>query len=42
MTSSPAKIEVDELLAAARAKAKTEDFGDDWFLEPLEIGRAHV
>ena len=37
MTSSPAKIEVDELLAAARAKAKTEDFGDDWFLEPLGV-----
>ena len=30
-------LEIDALLAAARAKAGTQDFGDDWFLEPLGI-----
>jgi hypothetical protein len=30
-------LQVDELLAAARAKAGSEDVGDDWFLEPLSV-----
>ena len=28
---------VDELMAAARAKAGTDDFGDEWFREPLGV-----
>ncbi|WP_028926563.1 sulfotransferase family protein [Pseudonocardia acaciae] len=28
-------LRVDELLAAARAKAGSDEFGDEWFLEPL-------
>jgi hypothetical protein len=31
------KLEVDALLAAATAKAKTDAFGDLWFLEPLNV-----
>jgi hypothetical protein len=30
-------LSVDALLAAARAKAGRDDFGDDWFLEPLGV-----
>lgn len=30
-------LSVDGLLDAARAKTGLDDFGDDWFLEPLEI-----
>lgn len=30
-------LTVDELLAAARAKAELDEFGDDWFLEPLAV-----
>lgn len=30
-------LDVDALLAAARAKAGRADFGDDWFLEPLGV-----
>lgn len=32
-----AVLRVDDLLAAARAKAKSTDVGDDWFLEPLGV-----
>ncbi|MDP9183840.1 MAG: sulfotransferase [Actinomycetota bacterium] len=31
------KLEVDALLAAATAKAKSDAFGDMWFLEPLTV-----
>lgn len=37
MTTETAALDVDELLAAARAKARLDDFGDDWFLEPLQV-----
>jgi hypothetical protein len=30
-------IAVDELLAGARAKAGNDDFGDEWFVEPLSM-----
>ena len=30
-------LQVDELLRAARAKAGSDDVGDDWFLEPLSV-----
>ncbi len=30
-------IAIDDLLRAAKAKAKHDDFGDDWFLEPLGV-----
>jgi Sulfotransferase family len=30
-------IQVDELLAAARAKTGLDEFGDDWFVEPLRV-----
>ncbi|MCW2600191.1 MAG: hypothetical protein JWM02_2020 [Frankiales bacterium] len=30
-------LNVDSLLTAAKAKAKSEEFGDDWFLEPLGV-----
>ena len=30
-------IKVDALLEAAKAKAKYDAFGDDWFLEPLGV-----
>jgi hypothetical protein len=30
-------LSVDELLDAARAKAGSDDIGDDWFLEPLAV-----
>ncbi|EFQ82333.1 hypothetical protein HMPREF0063_12495 [Aeromicrobium marinum DSM 15272] len=32
-----AALDVDDLLAAARAKTGLDDFGDDWFLEPLRV-----
>ena len=31
------KLEVDALLEAATAKAKSDAFGDMWFLEPLGV-----
>lgn len=40
MTTAPTAagaLSVDELLDAARAKTGLQDFGDDWFLEPLGI-----
>ncbi|MFP5220258.1 MAG: sulfotransferase family protein [Actinomycetes bacterium] len=30
-------LSVDELLATAKAKAGSDDVGDDWFLEPLTV-----
>lgn len=30
-------LSVDELLATARAKAGSDDVGDDWFVEPLSV-----
>ena len=30
-------LKVDALLAAAKAKAKSDELGDDWFLEPLGV-----
>jgi sulfotransferase family protein len=30
-------LRVDDLLAAARAKAGSAEFGDEWFLEPLRV-----
>lgn len=30
-------LKVDELVAAARAKAGVDDFGDEWFREPLGV-----
>ena len=30
-------LDVDELLAAARAKTGLDDYGDDWFVEPLRV-----
>ena len=30
-------FDVDELLATARAKTGLDDFGDDWFVEPLTV-----
>jgi hypothetical protein len=30
-------LSVDDLLAAARAKAGLDEFGDDWFTEPLAV-----
>jgi hypothetical protein len=30
-------LQVDELLAAARTKTGLDDFGDDWFVEPLTV-----
>lgn len=30
-------LKVDDLLAAARSKAGRDDFGDEWFLEPLGV-----
>ena len=30
-------LKVEDLLTAARAKAKSEEFGDPWFLEPLGV-----
>lgn len=35
-TLDPA-LSTDDLLAAARTKAGLDDFGDDWFLEPLDV-----
>lgn len=35
-TTAPALV-VDALLAAARDKAGSDEFGDDWFLEPLGV-----
>lgn len=31
------RMNVDRLIAAARRKTGLSDFGDDWFLEPLEV-----
>lgn len=30
-------LDVDDLLAAARAKTGLDDYGDDWFVEPLRV-----
>jgi hypothetical protein len=30
-------LRVDKLLAAAKTKAGLDDFGDDWFIEPLSV-----
>lgn len=37
MSADVPALEVDELLAAARDKAGSSEFGDDWFLEPLGV-----
>lgn len=37
MSTDTATLDVAELLEAARAKAGLDDFGDDWFVEPLEV-----
>lgn len=30
-------LDVDELLSAARAKTGLDDYGDEWFVEPLQV-----
>lgn len=37
MTTAVETLRVDDLVAAARAKAGLEEFGDEWFREPLEV-----
>ena len=37
MTPPPRPLDVDELLAAARAKTGLNDYGDEWFVEPLQV-----
>lgn len=37
MTTTSTGLRTDELLTAARDKAGLAEFGDDWFLEPLEV-----
>lgn len=37
MTTTSTDLRTDQLLAAARDKSGLADFGDDWFLEPLEV-----
>ena len=37
MTATTSELRVDELLSAARAKTGLDEFGDDWFLEPLGV-----
>jgi len=37
MTNIPTTLRVDELLDTARAKSGLTEFGDDWFLEPLDV-----
>jgi hypothetical protein len=36
-TTAAPKLRTDDLLAAARAKAGLDDFGDGWFVEPLDM-----
>jgi hypothetical protein len=36
-TTAAPKLRTDDLLAAARAKAGLDDFGDGWFVEPLDV-----
>ena len=31
------RMDIDRMIAAARRKTGLSDFGDDWFLEPLEV-----
>jgi hypothetical protein len=37
MTAAVETLQVDGLLAAARDKAGLDDFGDEWFVEPLGV-----
>lgn len=37
MTTVAEALRVDDLLAAARHKTGLDDFGDDWFVEPLTV-----
>jgi len=37
MTAAVETLQVDDLLAAARDKAQSDDFGDDWFVEPFSV-----
>lgn len=37
MTTTTHDLHVDELLSAARAKTGLDEYGDDWFLEPLGV-----
>lgn len=37
MTATTSQLRVDDLLSAASRKTGLEEFGDDWFLEPLGV-----